>query len=383
MADVLDTGPVRPVRRRRWLTVLVSVAVAGTAATLAARSGGDPAPPRPSPSPTPTPVADPGPPPGRSVVTVAVGEHAAYALVGDCDPADPASCTYQLHRWHLDGSGWTALPLRTRRGGGAVPTLSVAGDVVTVVTGAEPALVHTARDGDRDFAVHQVRPGPAVAAIPAGALLGTPFCGTCPDRLAMLEPVTGLVRPLATQPPFPGGTRLRSYDRAGDVVWALASGPRAVATAVSTDAGRSWRAVPVPGLIPRAQSLQVLAGRDGGGYLVAGSYLGGPSNQLAAVWRIDRPDAGWRQLPRPAPRTVASALVGERGLLLAETNGTVWRLQPTGAFGRLPDAGLLRPGVLTTGSGRVLASVSPDEAIARTVLLSYDEGETWRAERVV
>ena len=80
---------------------------------------------------------------------------------------------------------------------------------------------------------------------------------------------------------------------------------------------------------------------------------------------------------------MASALVGERGLLLAETNGTVWRLRPTGTFGRLPDAGLLRPGGLTTGPGRVLASVSPDEAIARTVLLSYDEGETWRAERVI
>jgi hypothetical protein len=79
---------------------------------------------------------------------------------------------------------------------------------------------------------------------------------------------------------------------------------------------------------------------------------------------------------------VRSALVGDRGLLIADPSGTVWRLQPTGAFAALPDPGPTRPELVVTGPARMLVATPRGRIPDPLVLTSYDEGESWRTERI-
>jgi hypothetical protein len=384
VADVLDTGPPRrPVRSRRWVTTAGAVALAGVAALLAARST---TPDRPTPTPAAATTAAAARPTGPVLVSLALGTTSAYALAADCDTPTFPVCRYQLHR-RTDGR-WEPLPWRVgpRRGVGLAPAVTVSGppgaEVVTVVTSIDPPQVYTSTDGGRTVTAHRLGTGPPIAAVPPTGVLDPGYCAGCADRIGVLDPATGRTRPLAAQPPL-GTARLRSFDRVGDVVWAVGADPRATVSAVSTDAGRTWRAVPVPGRPAPNQLLRVLAGADGSAWLVSGSYLGGPPQQFSGVRRIDGPGGAWRELPaRPGPRTMQDALAGARGLLLGEVNGTPWRVPPGGGFQRLADPGLLRPAELVRGPGGRVASLSPDDANGRTVLLSDDEGGSWRAERV-
>ncbi|CAA9257982.1 MAG: hypothetical protein AVDCRST_MAG41-2268 [uncultured Corynebacteriales bacterium] len=370
---MLDTGPPRRPTRRRWVTTAGALVLAVVAAVLAARS-------------TTGRSADPAPAPARRpvLVSVAVGPAAVYALAARCDGTVPA-CDYQLHRRAAGADRWDPVPWRIGplAGAGPAPTVTVSGaGAVTVVTAIDPPQVLRSTDDGRTVVSRPLRPGPPVAALPADGVLRIEPCDGCADRLTVVEPATGLARPLATQPPL-GRYVLRSVDRAGDVVWAVAVDRRSTAGAVSTDGGRSWRAVPVPGPSSPNQQLRVLAGADGSAWLVAGPYTGGPAQQFTGVRRIDGPAGRWRQVDRSGPQTVRSVLAGRRGLLLVETNGAVWRLPPGGRFARLPEAAPYRPGDLVAGPGPILASISPDDATGRIVLLSDDEGGTWRAEQVV
>lgn len=384
MADVLDTGPPRrPARSRRWVTVAGTVVLAGVATLLAARSDPDP---DPAATPAPPPTTAPANPADReTLVSVTVGTRAVYALAARCDTVDAPVCRYRLHRRSLGDGRWEPLlwEIGPRDGVGLTPVVSVSSDeVITLLTSVDPPQVHVSTDDGRTVAVRPVVPGPPVAALAATAVLNPGVCESCVDRITGLEPATGRTRPLAVQPPL-GRARLRSVDRVGDVLWVAGAGPgRLATTAVSTDGGRTWRTRPVPGTVSPNQGLRVVAGRDGSAWLVSGSYLGGPPQQLTGVRRIDGPGGTWRALPDPEPTTMQSVLAGDRGLLVVEVNGTVWRTTSDGRFRRLPDPGLLRPGNLVGGPGREVVSLSPDDATARTVLLSYDEGESWRAERV-
>lgn len=389
MADVLDTGPPRrPVRTRRWVTTAGAVVVAGVAAVLAGNATGDRT-TAPASATTAPARADHEP----VLVSVAAGRGSVYALAAECDTGTAPACGYQLYR--RDGSrGWQPVPWQVapRSGVGPAPVVSVTSvpgvpagpqrEVVTVLTSVDPPQVRTSTDGGRTVTAHPLTTGPPVAAVPRTGLLTPGVCATCDDEVTTLDPTTGAVRTLAVPPPL-GGAHLRSYDRSGDVVWAVGVDRRTTVSAVSTDAGRSWRRVPVPGASSPNQLLRVLAGADGSAWLVAGSYLGGPPQQLNRVRRIDGPGGRWRELPdRDGPRTMRSVLAGGRGLLVVEVNGTVWRLPPAGPYRQLPDPGPFRPGDLVRGSPGPVVSLSPDDADNRTVLLSDDEGESWRAERV-
>jgi hypothetical protein len=57
-------------------------------------------------------------------------------------------------------------------------------------------------------------------------------------------------------------------------------------------------------------------------------------------------------------------------------------VQPTGAFAALPDAGPTRPELVATGPARMLAATARGRIPDPLVLTSYDEGESWRTERV-
>ena len=385
MADVLSSGPAGSGRPRRWVAVAGTVLLAGAAVLLAARSTGpgtpDAAPtaaPSPSPEPlAPTEVSVPVPVGVPGVVSVAVGRRHAYALVADCDTSAVQACAYYLHRRDVDGDAWTLLPARmeTRSTLGTQPSVSVSGDEVVTLFEQPAGRVLSSADGG-PFVQHEATPGPAIDEFPADGVL----CSPCLGPVTVLEPATGRLRPLRSQPAFAGRV-LRSVQQRGRVLWAVASGRTDVLGAVSVDHGRTWRTAPLP-VDPAIDALELVIGPAGAGYLLC-TTLGGPrgADRRSAVWTPDAPGRPWRRLPGPVPRGARSALAEGSGLLIADFAGTVWQLQPEGGFTALPDPGRTRPAQLAAG-GQLLAA-TPDGAVPATlVLTSRDGGESWRTERL-
>jgi hypothetical protein len=376
VADVLSGGTSRR-PRPRWVVVAGTALAVVVAAVLAVRAapGRTDAAPAPTPAPAPSAGAAAGTP---GVVAVAVGTRWAYALVSDC-AGGPAvgNCGYRLHRRSLGGGGWVVLPLVTDRlaGAGAVPILAVSGDeVATVVLSGAGLAYSTAAGGD----ANPLAPGPPIDAVPADGLADSADCASC-RQVTVLEPGTGLLRPLRHQP-FRGG-RLQSYALRGNALWAVSTTAAGATSAVSTDRGRTWRTLPIRGLAPGTGTLQLVTGPTGPAYLLSATTAGGGS-RLVGVWSTQAANGGWERLPGPIPRSARSALVGDRGLLVADAGGTVWRLQPTGGFTALPDPGPTRPELMATGPGRMVAATLRGRIPDRLVLTSFDEGETWRTETI-
>jgi hypothetical protein len=365
------TGGPGPVRPRRWL-VATGVLVAAAAVALAARSGSgaDPAPP--------LPPALAATPPKPSVVSVAVGTRWAYALVATCGVQIVHECDYRLHRRQIGGAGWqpTSMRITGRTTTSLGITLYVGGedrvgeDRVILVQRDESVSLST--DGGATVRTVLLRPGSPVAALPAGGILANGLCGICDDAVSVLDPANGAVRPLTAQPAL-GGSGLRLTYADGPVLWVALVGPAGVSTAVSRDGGRRWRTVPLAGGLVGTGPV-VLAGAPGGGAYLVGRRQ---DSRLPDVRRVDSPDGSWQRLTPPAgPNAAYSAVVGARGLLVGDENGQAWRLLPSGRFRRLADA----PGYLAGGPGGVLLGLP---TIPRTVLISYDDGESWLAEQVV
>jgi hypothetical protein len=344
-----------PSRGRRGLVAAGAVALV-LAGGLVARATHDP--------PPPPPVATPD---RSTVVSVAIGTQWAYALVADCDTRIVHQCDYQVHRRELSGAplgtdAWSPLPIRIsgRTTTGLAVTLSVVpGDRLVVVDRGR--RVYASVNGGTVVTTAALRPGPPVAAVPDGGLLATGLCPACSETVVALDPGTGLLSPLAHQPPLPaGGTRLARAD--GTTLWVVRTGPGTPASAVSQDGGLSWRRVPLAG--PLGARPLLTAAPGGGAYLVG----------AGGVWQAGR-IGGWRRIRATGPDDAYSAAAATRGLIVGDAAGRAWRLQPTGTYTRLPE----RPGFVTGAVGGVVAGL-PDTP--GTVLLSYDSGDSWQAERV-
>jgi hypothetical protein len=364
MADVLSGGGGGPAHPGRWLAGLAVVALAlGIPALL--RSGPD----APAPDRAVTVVA---PPTRSTVVSVAVGTLYAYALVSTCDGRIVHECDYRVHRRDFRGPGWRRLELHVA--GRTTTSLDVTllvtpDDRVTLVDGT--GAVHASADGGDTITTTHLRAGPPVAAMPRGSVLASGLCESCDTTVTVLDPVTGELHRLAAQPAFRGfGVRLARAD--GPVLWAADIGPGGAATAVSGDAGRSWRLVPLaPGLVLTAPV--ALAPRPGGGAYLVGRRAG---SQLPDVRRIDSPAGSWRRFTPPTgPVSAYSAVTDERGLVVGDGDGRAWRLMGDGSFLELATTA----GFLAGGPGRVLLGLPPTPG---TVLLSYDGGVSWKAEHV-
>jgi hypothetical protein len=307
------------------------------------------------------------------VVSVAVGARWAYALVATCGLEIVHECDYRLRRRDLGGASWqpTSMRITGRTTTSLGVTLHVTGDDRVMLVQRDES-VSLSTDGGATVRTVLLRPGPPVAAVPAGGILASGLCATCDDAVSVLDPANGAVRPLAAQPALSGsGLRLEYAD--GPVLWVAQVGPGGVSTAVSRDGGRRWRTVPLAGGLVGTGPV-VLAGAPGGGAYLVGRRQ---DSRLPDVRRVDGPDGSWQRLTPPAgPNAAYSAVVGARGLLIGDENGQAWRLLASGRFRRLAEA----PGYLAGSPGGVLLGLS---AIPRTVLISYDDGDSWLAEQVV
>jgi hypothetical protein len=369
VAEVLSGGSDGPVRPRRWLVVAGLVAVA---AVLAVRTGReDPAPPAPPASP-PAPRAIAAPP-QTSVVSVAVGARWLYALVSVCDSRIVHECDYRVHRRDIADPGWRPLRMHVtgRTTVGLDVTMRVTGnDRVSLIQRNESVVFSP--DGGATVRTRQLRHGPPIAALPAGGILADGLCDGCDEQVTVLDPATGEVRWLVTQPSFQG-FGLRLARASGTVLWVAQIGPAAASTAVSRDGGRSWRTIPLAGGLLRTGPVVLTGGIGGGAYLI-GRRDDAP---LPDVRRIDGPGGSWQRLTPPTgPESTYSAVVDERGLLVGDAEGKAWRLLASGEFLPLPGA----PGFLAGGPGRLLAGLPSTPG---TVQFSWDGGLTWRVERVV
>jgi hypothetical protein len=367
VAEVLSggggDGPVRP---RRWLVVAAVLAFAAVVVLQARRID-----PVPVPPPPPGPVA--AVPAQTGVVSVAVGARWTYALVSVCDGRIVHECDDRVYRRDPAEPGWRPLPMHVtgRTTVGLDVTLRVTGkDRIALIQRNERVV--SSPDGGVTITSRPLLRGAPIAALPAGGMVADGLCDGCDEQVTVLDPDTGQVHPLATQPAFQGfGLRLARAD--GDVLWVVQIGPAAAGTAVSRDGGRSWRTVPLARGLLQTGPVVLAAGPRGGAYLVGVR----DDAQRPDVRRIAGPDGTWERLTPPSgPVTAYSAVVDERGLLVGDADGKAWRLMDNGEFLALPGV----PGFLTGGPGRVLAGLPSTPG---TVQFSSDGGVSWRVEKVL
>ena len=87
-------------------------------------------------------------------------------------------------------------------------------------------------------------------------------------------------------------------------------------------------------------------------------------------------------------RSAAVVVAGSRGLLLGGAEDPLWRLTSDGTARRLPapvqDGMRLSPGIVVDGPARMLLATpyDPPAPGPPTLLVSYDEGESWLVEEV-
>lgn len=379
--DILGSDPARPrpARPPRLVLIAVTALAAVTAAVLAARSAPGPS-NRAAPRPPAPSVAYVSPVLRAPHVSwLAVGTRYAYALVDSCDSAAVQACSHRLHRRAVDGTEWTETPLRTETRstvGGFLIAYASGADGVTVLDGPAPTRSWTSSDAGETFTERPVRVGPPLDRVPPDGVVtpwGCPDCGA----VTVFDPASGQLRPLRVQP-FRAAPRAVEQD--GDVLWAVAEDGTASA---STDGGRTWRSGRLPPATATADGFLLLTAPGGGAYALTGRVQGNDSTTFTGGWRIDRPGGAWRPLDRSGgPRTLRSAGVGDRGLLLVDDGGTAWRYGPEGRFARLPEPGPSRPADLVTGPGRLVVALVRGDIPEPVVLVSRDEGETWAIERL-
>jgi hypothetical protein len=360
--DVLSSGLDGPPPSRRWLVAgIVLALVLGVPALVHTARGRDPA-PATAPRPRATQADQ------SIVVSVAAGSHFAYALVAHCGTRILHDCDYRVHRRDLFAPGWEPTPVhvagRTTTGLDVIMRVTPE-DHVLLVAGSSMQV--SADGGDTVRTVH-LRQGPPVAALPAGAVLASDLCPICAYPLTVVDPATGDLRPLRSQPELGGDSGQRLARADGDVVWVVQLGPAGDHTAVSADRGRTWRTVPLAAGILRADPVVLAPIPGGGAYLV-----GRRADDLPDLRRVDGPQGDWRRITVPkGPASAYSAVVDAGGLVVGEGTGRAWRLGPDGRFAVLPGV----PGYLT--GGRVLLGLPSTPG---TVLISYDGGLSWRSER--
>jgi hypothetical protein len=231
--------------------------------------------------------------------------------------------------------------------------------------------------------------GPVTGSLPDGWYLIQDTNG----RLAAFDPVRNLIRPLAHQPPgldTRGGWTIGTGP-AGRVVQGGAVGGHP-AVAWSGDRARTWHLAALPAGV-RATIVVALADPASQRvYLILGDEM----DRMTGIWRLDRPGAGWVQVPLPGKVAAAGGpgmmkairmlpdgelFIGLNDPLRTEDGGT--RVVPFGTV--LLDGVRQEVNDPWQSIGDTLYATVPPDALqpvgVLTVLVSTDSGRTWTVRR--
>jgi hypothetical protein len=381
-------------RRRRAgtsLGLLVVAVVALLTATGTTRLRSDRQPATPPPGPNRTQGAS------QTLLDVAFGTDHAYALAGVCASQDePVTCQYVLLQSDDAGRSWY------RRNHQPLPPLGEGQGFSAQLLQPTPALPLTIFDRARGhvyrqteradtFDQHPLHDGPPIRMAPPGAVVLCADASSCATgTLDVLDPGTGIVAPLANQPPLGVPTGSVSVDETGGL-WATGaeiSTRDAPRVAYSSDRGGSWRLLPAP---PGASGVRVVTvepAPDGrSAYLVGSRDEPGPGGRFTDLWWIgdlSRPGTAWSRITPPdLPASAGTAIALADGwLLLADPTGSSIRVSPTGRVDTVPadlvpQAPFL-PHAVHRGPGRLVYALDGQGGDRLSVLVSDDDGQSWR-----
>jgi hypothetical protein len=381
-----------PLRRHRRTVLAIAAVVAVVAAVVVLRAGLGGL--RPATGPGAPPTRPPGKPPlAGSVLALAAGQNTVYALASDCS----AGCRPMLLASTTDGGSWQPLRLpELPSDPSAVATWRLA------VTGVEDSL--SVEDGEsgtvlvgstvNPFVARRITAGPPVARVPAGQepmvrICAAPRCRT--PRLSYLDPRTGVIGPLANQPPL----RARALAVLGGQLWAAGIDPGTgrYAMAVTMDDAASWALVPLPQVstdpklvpriapVPELDTAWLLLGRPGRRGQVSSEEL----------WVVPAPDTGappHRVRPEDTIRTVAGAVGVRDGRLALVDGGQLTVLAPDGVVDRMATADADSTGYLLRQPQRgprllLVALAVRTDGVAAIATSSTGDANDWKVRPVV
>ncbi|HEY9476205.1 MAG TPA: hypothetical protein VIS06_20430 [Mycobacteriales bacterium] len=280
--ELLDRA--KRVRHRRIGLALIVAGLVALAGFSMARPIQNVAAPRPDPAPTPGPAFE---------VTdlVFVSARVGYAVLGPCTADSSCTTTRTLAATRDGGQNWHRITLPVDLGGDPSLLLEAGDGGVSLVVGDQR---YVSTDGGRHWTQgHWLRDGPPIDSVPPGQSV-TAFCpvtqARCQNRLAALDDIRGVQRPLVHQPGLPAnvsGDGPGLMVGRGDVLWAASQAPDgSLWLAHSGDRGRTW------------EDLRGPAGHD----WFRPSILSDPVSQrtylvdwstrsgvIAGVWRLDDP----------------------------------------------------------------------------------------------
>jgi hypothetical protein len=231
-----------------------------------------------------------------------LGAHLGAALFTRCSlpkrrVGNHNDCTAVLFVTNDGGDSWVRREHPAPVADGHQVRLGTAGQIAVL---AEPRRWYVSPDGGRTF-----RPAPAEPLAPEYQVC----CDGEPEREVLRSG-----RPLPAAPAL-AGPPTSVLARPGKDLWVAA----ATGTAVSTDEGRSWRTVAVPGLAPGALRTTLQASADSADvWLIAGTAA---PRAYPQIWHLD--DGAWLPVEaegHPAD-SISTAPVGHGALAVSTRAG--------------------------------------------------------------
>jgi photosystem II stability/assembly factor-like uncharacterized protein len=376
--DLVERAERRRRGRRRTVTV-AAVAAAGVGLVLALPVAGRLTAP-PATRTSPAPAGDRLFAQSLAFASVERG----YAVLTRC-PSGPYVCSARgtLIATGDGGRTWSRVPSPADNGAGertSIDAVTETGGIV-VSTGSSR---YGSPDGGRTWTRLRdvLTRGPVTETIPAGWTVMVDA-----GRLAAYDPVTNQARPLAHQSP-----ELKLADS-----WPVGTGPfhrlvlagsdgAGITLAYTDDRGLTWHPIPVPPGIPATFTVVLTDPASERMYLEVGDDQG----RLTGMWRLDRPGAGWVQVPLPGHvNTLSGAMKAVRMLpdgelayqlpapLRTEDGGTrAVVVEPVQVYGQLARLEYMGQSVGGTLYATVPTEIYQPTGVL-TILVSTDGGRTW------
>ncbi len=377
-------GRAKRVRHRRIGLALMVAGLVALVGFSTARPIADVAAPRPDPVPTPGPpfeVAD----------LVFTSTQVGYAILGPCAGDTSCTTTRTLAATADGGRTWHRITPPVDIGGDRSLLLNAHDNGMSLVVGDQR---YVSTDGGRHWTRgHWLRDGPPVDGVPAGQSVTT-FCpvanARCQNRLAALDEVWGVQRPLVHQPGLPAGVSGRGPDLMvgqGDVLWAASQAADGnLWLAHSPDRGRTWADLRGPAGHDWFRPFILTDPVSRLTYLVDRSARTGV---ITGMWRLDDPGTGtWTVVNAPGmpDSAVQVEMLPGGELRFTDIAGHAWNTRHGGT------EAVPAPKARVDGADiDVMVRQVVDGVLVGTpvlgrrgdrVLFSTDGGQTWRVRPV-